>query len=79
MCVQMHVYICLLMFKVISESIQVLKSGFPLEKEMNAGDQRVVNFISLHKLSFPNFYYVCKQLPHKLLVISKCGYYFTGF
>lgn len=57
----MHAYICLHMFKVISESIQeVLKSGFPLEKEINASDHRDVNFISLHKLSFPNFYYICK-------------------
>lgn len=49
------------MFKVLSESIQeVLKSGFPLEKEINACDPRDVNFISLHKLSFPNFYYICK-------------------
>lgn len=57
----MHAYICLHMFKVISVSIQeVLKSGFPLEKEIIAGDHRTVNFISLHQLSFLKFYYVCK-------------------
>lgn len=57
----MHAYICLHMFKVIFVSIQeVLKSDFPLEKEINAGDHRAVNFISLHQLSCPNFYYVCK-------------------